>query len=187
MTLPSVGLITAQRVAGAISTGTHGSGKSSLSHYVQELRVATYDPVTGEPVIRTIREGAELRAARCALGTLGVILSVTFDCRSTYNVEEVCRQYDDIEGVLAEEAVFPLQQFYLVPWSWCFFGQHRRETTRRRSWDAWHYRLHWWIGTDVGLHLILLYLVRISRSRQWIRSFYEQFFPRLIVQNWKVV
>ena len=31
-TTPSIGLITEQAIAGAISTGTHGSGKHSLSH-----------------------------------------------------------------------------------------------------------------------------------------------------------
>lgn len=46
-TLPSVGLITEQTVAGVISTATHGSGRHSLSHYVEQLRVAAYDPATG--------------------------------------------------------------------------------------------------------------------------------------------
>src|SRR5579863_9985749 len=32
-TLPSLGLITEQTIAGAISTATHGSGRQSLSHY----------------------------------------------------------------------------------------------------------------------------------------------------------
>lgn len=72
LTLSAVGLITEQAIAGAISTGTHGSGKHSLSHYVAEIRVATYDAATGEPVIRTINAGSELRAARCSLGCLRV-------------------------------------------------------------------------------------------------------------------
>lgn len=32
VTMPSLGLITEQAIAGAIATGTHGSGKNSLSH-----------------------------------------------------------------------------------------------------------------------------------------------------------
>ncbi len=51
-TTPSIGLITEQAIAGAISTGTHGSGKNSLSHYIDEVRVATYDAATGEPANR---------------------------------------------------------------------------------------------------------------------------------------
>ncbi len=62
-TLPSIGLITEQTIAGAIATGTHGSGKHSLSHYVAELRVAAYDGATGKARIYTWSDGTELRAA----------------------------------------------------------------------------------------------------------------------------
>src|SRR5579871_5498889 len=44
VTLPSIGLITEQTIAGAVATGTHGSGKHSLSHYVEAVRLAAYDP-----------------------------------------------------------------------------------------------------------------------------------------------
>ena len=47
LTLPAIGLIAEQSIAGAIATGTHGSGKHSLSHYVQSLRIASFD-ATGE-------------------------------------------------------------------------------------------------------------------------------------------
>ena len=39
-TLPSLGLITEQTIAGATSTGTHGSGRHCLSNYIQAVRVA---------------------------------------------------------------------------------------------------------------------------------------------------
>ena len=42
-TLPTIGLITEQTVAGAVSTATHGSGRGSFSHVVTGLRVAAYD------------------------------------------------------------------------------------------------------------------------------------------------
>ena len=65
LALPSQGLITEQTIAGAISTGTHGSGKHSLSHYAIELRVAAFYSDSREPVIKTIDRGPELQAARC--------------------------------------------------------------------------------------------------------------------------
>ena len=65
-TLPSMGLITEQTIAGAISTATHGSGNPSMSHFVDEVRVATYDPATGEPMIRTINEGRRTSGRRAA-------------------------------------------------------------------------------------------------------------------------
>jgi FAD/FMN-containing dehydrogenase len=37
LTLPSVGLISEQTIAGATATGTHGSGKHSLSHSAAEI------------------------------------------------------------------------------------------------------------------------------------------------------
>jgi len=117
-TLPSLGLITEQSIAGAVSTGTHGSGKHSLSHYIDEVRAATYDPATGKPVIRVISDGSELRAARCSLGSLGVIVSVGFWCRPQYQIEEHFRRYNGLDEVLAAETDYPLQQFYLIPWLW---------------------------------------------------------------------
>src|SRR5688572_26264945 len=76
VTLPTLGLVTEQTIAGAATTATHGSGKSSLSHYLDEIRIATYDPVTGRAMIRVVSNGPELQAARCSLGCLGVIVSV---------------------------------------------------------------------------------------------------------------
>ena len=92
LTLPSVGLITEQTIAGAISTGTHGSGRHSLSHYVESLRIATYDSESREPVIRTVDSGNELRAARCSLGLLGIVTSVRLPLRRQYMVEEHFRR-----------------------------------------------------------------------------------------------
>ena len=38
VTMPTLGLITEQAIAGAISTATHGSGSHSLSHFIAEMR-----------------------------------------------------------------------------------------------------------------------------------------------------
>ena len=43
-TLPTLGAIKKQTIAGAISTGTHGSGSPGLSHFVQAVRLARYCP-----------------------------------------------------------------------------------------------------------------------------------------------
>jgi hypothetical protein len=186
-TLPSLGLITEQTIAGAISTGTHGSGKPSMSHFVDEIRIATYDAATGEPVIRTIDRGDDLRVARCSLGVLGVIVSVGFWSQPRYLVEEHFHRYDDLQSVLAKEDEFPLQQFYLMPWLWRFFAQHRRETTQPRGGWAALYRLYFFLQFDVGLHLLVLLTVRVFRSRRIARFLFQQVAPRLVVQNWKVI
>jgi len=186
-TLPSLGLITEQTIAGAISTGTHGSGNSSMSHFVDEVRVATYDTDSGEPVILTINQGDELQAARCSLGTLGVIVSVGFWSRPQYFVEEHFQRYDDIESVLEVEAEYPLQQFFLLPWLWRFVAQHRRETLRPRSRWATLYRWYFFLLFDIGLHLLVLLAVRVLRSPRIVRFLFRQLTPRMVVRNWKVV
>ncbi len=187
VTTPSVGLITEQSIAGAIATGTHGSGKHSLSHDIAEIRIATFDPVSGQAVIRTIEDGPELKAARCSLGCLGVILSVGFWCRPQYNVEEHFARYTTIEEVLAAEDQYPLQQFYFTPWSWDFFVQHRREVQSPRSRLAGLYRLYCLLNLDICTHLSVIALAQFLRSRRCIHIFFRRILPLAVVRNWKVV
>ncbi len=186
-TTPSIGLITEQAIAGAISTGTHGSGKNSLSHYIAEVRVATYDAETGEPMIRTISDGPELRAARCSLGCLGVIVSVGLWARPQYCVEEHFRRHTTLEAVLAAEGEYPLQQFYLIPWSWDFYGQHRREVTQPRSWLAPLYRLYFFLTFDLGMHLVILLLTRWLKTKRGMKLFFRWLIPLTVVRGWKVI
>lgn len=187
VTTPTLGLITEQALAGAISTGTHGSGRQCLSAYISEIRLATYDPATNEPVIKTINAGPELAAARCSLGSLGVIVSLGFWCRPMYRLEEHFRRYAGLGEVLAAESTYPIQQFYLVPWAWTWFAQHRRETDAPRSRLAWLYRLYCYCQLDVAMHLAIIALVRWSRSPTLTRSFFRHILPRTVIQGWRVV
>ena len=187
MTLPSLGLITEQTIAGATATGTHGSGKNSLSHYLAEVRIATYDPQTGEAVIRTIREGPELRAARCSLGLLGIVVSVSLWCRPQYMIEEEFRLYPELDEVLAAEAEYPLQQFYVLPWLWKYLAQHRREVNAPRSRSAWLYRLYWYFGIDIGMHLIVLALARVFGGAGAVQFYFRRIGLKLAIRRWCVV
>ena len=114
VTIPSLGLITEQTIAGAIATATHGSGRHSLSHYIAELRVAAYDD-TGKACIYTWSDGPELRAARCALGCMGIVLAVRFRCVPKYDVAETIEPCTTIDAAVAREDEFPLQQFSVPP------------------------------------------------------------------------
>ncbi len=187
LTTPSLGLITEQAIAGAISTGTHGSGRHSLSHYMDEVRVALYDPTTGVPVIRTLSEGPELRTARCSLGSVGVILSVGFWARPLYHIEECIARHATLEEVLQAEDRTPLQQFYLVPWAWNYLGQHRREVDAPRSSLAWLYGLYCFLAFDIGMHLVILLTERVLRSRWAIQNFFRHLLPWTVIRGWKVV
>ena len=186
LTLPSLGLIDEQTVAGATATGTHGSGKHSLSHYVRRVRVAHFDPQTDEPIISEIDTGDDLLAARCSLGLLGVIVELELETRDVYQVHEYSQRHESIESMLETEKAFPLQQFFLIPWGWHLLGQHRSETDRPRSRTAGLYGAYWHWGIDWGLHLIVFLLVRILRFNAAIRGFFRFVLPLIVVRNWHV-
>jgi len=84
--LSILGSVARQSVAGAISTGTHGSSLryANLASFVRGLRVAT---AGGE--ILSLDEGDErLAAARIGLGALGVITQVTLQCAPLFVLVE---------------------------------------------------------------------------------------------------
>lgn len=186
-TLPSVGFITEQSVAGAISTGTHGSGRHSLSHYVTSIRVARYDRDSGHAVIDEIKCGDEIRTARCSLGCMGVILSVTMKCRPRYRVEEHFREYDNLDEVLNAEKDYPLQQFYLVPWRWTYMVQHRREVDANESRTSPLYRWYRFFALDIAMHLLILLAVRIIRIHAWVRTLFRWVLPTFVIRNCRFV
>src|SRR5262249_2800318 len=158
-TLPSLGAIKRQTVAGAISTGTHGSGKPSLSHFVTAVRIAAYDP-GGKPVIMRHDGGDGLLAARCALGCMGVILSVETATVQKYLVEETIRWHRSLPDLLARYPERPLTQFILVPYVWAWLAWERRavamrERTLGERLKAWLIRASGTVNVDIFFHLML--------------------------------
>ena len=77
LAMPNLGDIDAQSLAGALATGTHGTGTRlpNLSGQVERLELVLADGSE-----RTIDGGDELLAARVSLGALGVIAAVTLRC-----------------------------------------------------------------------------------------------------------
>ncbi|MFF5080667.1 D-arabinono-1,4-lactone oxidase [Actinoplanes sp. NPDC000266] len=78
LAMPNLGDIDAQTVAGAISTGTHGTGAShcTLASCVEGVKI-----VNGSGEVLTIGAGEELfQAARIGLGALGILVEVTLRC-----------------------------------------------------------------------------------------------------------
>ena len=197
-TLPTLGVIKKQTVAGAIATGTHGSGRESLSHFVKEVQVATFDPDTGSLFLRKFSENPELLAARCALGSLGIVVELTLQTVDSYQVEEQAEKTDRIADVLRgldESPPWDLQQFGLLPWSWRYVVYRRRKTEKHGS--SLRARLCRWANfllLDVGLHLVLkglLFYAKYSKAlkliglTRWtgdasVRAFFRQA-HRLIV------
>ncbi len=187
LTLPSSGLIDEQTVAGATATGTHGSGKHSLSHYIESVSIAHYDPTNGDAKLSNVDSGQDLKAARCSLGLMGIIVAIKFRCRPSYRIEEHVRAHESLQTVLAAEPEYPQQQFYLIPWSWRYFAHHRVESERPVSNLAPLYRAYNFLGIDVGLHVAMYGLAKILRSSWAVRFFYQQIVPLTVIRNWKIV
>jgi L-gulono-1,4-lactone dehydrogenase len=184
-TLPAFGNIAQQTIAGAISTASHGSGKSSISHYVDEIRMAAYEPQTGRARIYELRAGSpEVRAARCALGCMGVILSVTTRTVPQYAVEETVRACASLDEALATEVEHPLQMVALFPHRWTYVVFLRRDVGplagRRTSRKAWVRRVANRVGSDLLSHLFLKHVLLRSGSPKLVRSFYRHVAPHIL-------
>jgi hypothetical protein len=85
LALHNMGDVDPQTLAGALSTGTHGSGgvTSSLSGQLESLTL-----VGGDGVARTVGRGDALfDAARVGLGALGILTSVTFRVEPAFVLE----------------------------------------------------------------------------------------------------
>lgn len=186
LTLPSLGLIDRQTIAGAVATGTHGSGRHSMSHYVASVRIACYG-ADGAATVRTVDSGTPLRAARCSVGTLGVVLEVTLPCVPRYYLRERCRWRPGLDAVLEREAEAPLQQFYLMPHAWTYLAHERRvAATNRRAGGAALYRAYWLTFIDVLLHLCVKFCASLMRSRRLVHVLYRGLVPAFIFPRWRV-
>ena len=85
--LPNLGDIDSQSIAGAIATGTHGTGigYNSISSAVIGVRI-----VTGDGSILDISESQNaefLEASKVSLGAFGIVVSVTLQCVRSFNLE----------------------------------------------------------------------------------------------------
>lgn len=189
VTLPAIGAVTQQTLAGAIATGTHGSGQHSISHTVDALRVVAYDG--SRAVVRAIEGGDALRAARCSLGCLGVVVAVRIRCVRRYYVEETVRSYGTLAEALAQRDAHPLQYFILSPFAWRFVAFRRHGVAGRpdpwRRLYAWLRRLQYLVFVDVGFHLAFSIAASRLRSPRVIRALYRVAGPLFLERKRPVV
>lgn len=88
LSLPQQGDIDRQSLAGAISTGTHGTGPTlpSLSNYVRALRLVTADGEVRR--LTAAADGAQFAAACVAQGTFGILVDITLALDTAFNLHE---------------------------------------------------------------------------------------------------
>jgi len=168
-TLPTLGAIKKQTISGAIATGTHGSGRPSLSHFVVRLRAAVFDPDTGAPVIREFAEGPELLAARCGLGCLGIVVSVDLPTVPKYLVAETTRKCSSLADAQALFADNPLTNFLWLPYTWTVTAFERRVAPERsqspgQRLKALFFRLFTFVMLDVVFHLLVITVRKFGRA-----------------------
>lgn len=92
LALENQGDVDVQALAGAVSTGTHGTGPAlgSISTQVDALRIVT---AAGETIECSLQSDAEVfRAAQVSLGALGVIVAVRMRLLPSYRLQEQCRR-----------------------------------------------------------------------------------------------
>jgi L-gulonolactone oxidase len=82
--MQNLGSITRQRIAGAISTGTHGTGKDIGNLSTQIIAMKLIDGLG--KVHELSKQDPEFAAARISLGALGIISQVTIQCVKDYNL-----------------------------------------------------------------------------------------------------
>ena len=184
-TLPTLGAIKRQTISGALSTGTHGSGKPGLSHFVAGLRIAAYDAASGAPRIYEYTGGEALRAARCAVGCAGVILTVDLPTVPLYMVRETVTHRTRLDVVLANIEVAPLTQFAVVPYRWDFLVFARSAVPGRKfsvaDWPgALFFRLYHLLWVDVLAHLLVKLTLLLGA---WAQIRFQKLTPRAVIKN----
>ncbi|MFB4350644.1 FAD-binding protein [Microbacterium sp. CR_7] len=105
-------------VAGAVATGTHGSGDAigSLASAVRALTI-----VTPSGDVRTLRRGEpDFDGAVVSLGALGAVVDLTLDVEPTYDVAQhvfehpswdaILADFDDVTGVGTSVSIFSTWQ-----------------------------------------------------------------------------
>ena len=124
LALPNLGDVDRQTIAGATSTGTHGTG-SRFGGLAGQIVALTL--VTGDGTVLSISESenADLfPAARLGLGALGIIVDLTIQCVPAF----LLRAVETAEPFDAVLDAFP-----------------------RRSIDADHFEFYWFPHTDTAL------------------------------------
>ena len=104
LSVSCLGNLDAATVAGAIATGTHGTGRrfGGLASQVRGLQLVTAD---GQVLECSADQHPDLfAAARVSLGALGIITAVTLQCEPAYVLQsvEAPADYDDLLEVLAK-------------------------------------------------------------------------------------
>lgn len=173
LTMPSLGSIDDQSIAGAIATATHGSSlyHGLLSESVLSLRIVL---ANGQSVRCSPSQSPDLfRAALVSLGALGILVEIEFQMREHSDLEWV-QTILPIEDVLSEweKDLWTSDEFIRV-W-WLPYTRRAivwRASTSKKPLRAPQYN---WYGGAIGYHTyhIMLWVSQyVPRVLPWIEKF----------------
>jgi L-gulono-1,4-lactone dehydrogenase len=120
LAMPNLGDIDRQTVAGATSTGTHGTGLE-FGGISTQIVGATLVTGTGD-VVRVSSDDVELDAVALGLGALGILTDITLRCVPAFGlraVETTGSADDAIDGFLDRVAAHDHHEFYWFPHTDC--------------------------------------------------------------------
>jgi FAD/FMN-containing dehydrogenase len=138
LSLSIMGSVTEQTLAGAISTGTHGSSlrHGSLSAAVVGLRLV----LPSGDVLDLGEDDPRLPAARISLGALGIISEVTLQVEPAFSLEETVsiRRWDATLAALPHEAQAEeyIKYWWLPHTDWVLTARYRRVSGRAHTFSA---------------------------------------------------
>ncbi|MBM7367469.1 D-arabinono-1,4-lactone oxidase [Gordonia hydrophobica] len=120
LAMANLGDIDQQTIAGATSTGTHGTG-GAFGGLSTQIRGVTLVDGTGQ--VRTIGENdPDLKAAALGLGALGILTDITLELVDAFAIEAVEEPGDadaTIDGFLDRVATVDHYEFYWFPHTSC--------------------------------------------------------------------
>ncbi|KAF2442888.1 L-gulonolactone/D-arabinono-1,4-lactone oxidase [Karstenula rhodostoma CBS 690.94] len=173
LTMPSLGSIDVQSLAGAIGTATHGSSMNHglLSDYVRSLRIVL---ANGQAVKCSASQSPDLfRAALVSLGALGIIVEMEYELSDHSNIEWA-QTILPIDHVLSlwDKDLWTSHEFVRV---WWLPYMKRAIVWKANKTDKPHAKPAYnWYGGSVGFHTyhILLWISQyVPRFLPWVEWF----------------
>jgi FAD-linked oxidoreductase len=114
----NLGDINKQSIAGAVSTGTHGTGLGLGSIATQIVEISLIDGNGEKQVLNASNHPVLFRAAQLSLGTLGIVTEVKIRCKKSYNLALDMRK-ERLEDVLSNLEKINRDnrhfEYYLIP------------------------------------------------------------------------
>jgi len=162
LAMPNLGDIDRQTVAGAISTGTHGSGQahSTLASCVEAVTL-----VTGAGAVLHVDSSSELfPAVRLGLGALGILVEVTLRCVEAFTLvadERPMRLGEVLAGLDDQIAGNDHLEFFWYPYTdWAQLKRNNKVSASDRPLS----RFRRWLDDDFIANTMFAGVCRLGRA-----------------------